>query len=156
MSWRDRLQPASFRGAAFSVQGHEHETGRRVAVHEYPGRDRPYAEDLGRRAREFSVEAFLVGADYMAARDRLLDVLEEAGPGVLVHPYLGRRTVSCREVRLHETAAQGGLCRLTLDFVESGRNEYPSDRPDRASAATAAAGAARQALRGAFLESYGP
>jgi hypothetical protein len=29
-------------------------------VHEYPNRDIPYAEDLGRRARRFSIGAFLI------------------------------------------------------------------------------------------------
>ena len=53
MPWRDRLLDASFRGAAFRVESHSAEAaGRRAAVHQYPGRDTPYAEDLGRRVSE--------------------------------------------------------------------------------------------------------
>lgn len=48
MSWTDRLQPASFRGVAFKVDGDDLQIGRRTVVHEYPGRDTPSVEDMGR------------------------------------------------------------------------------------------------------------
>jgi prophage DNA circulation protein len=73
MTWRTRMQPASFRGAGFLVEGHDGEVGRRLAVHEYPERDLPYAEDLGRKARVFKITGLVIGPDYMAQRDALLD-----------------------------------------------------------------------------------
>ncbi|WP_431355959.1 DNA circularization N-terminal domain-containing protein, partial [Algimonas porphyrae] len=51
MSWRDQLEKASFRGVPFHVSRSGGEVGRRVQLTEYPLRDRPYAEDLGRKAR---------------------------------------------------------------------------------------------------------
>lgn len=46
MTWKDRLQDASFRGVPFKVEEESAGTGRRVETHEYPNRDKPYTEDL--------------------------------------------------------------------------------------------------------------
>ncbi|HHG0355951.1 TPA: DNA circularization N-terminal domain-containing protein, partial [Escherichia coli] len=48
MTWKDRLQGASFRGVPFKVEEESAGTGRRVETHEYPNRDKPYTEDLGK------------------------------------------------------------------------------------------------------------
>ncbi|NAH43850.1 DNA circularization protein, partial [Escherichia coli] len=48
MTWKDRLQDASFRGVPFKVEEESMGTGRRVETHEYPNRDKPYTEDLGK------------------------------------------------------------------------------------------------------------
>lgn len=48
MTWKDRLQDASFRGVPFKVEEESAGTGRRVETHEYPNRDKPYTEDLGK------------------------------------------------------------------------------------------------------------
>lgn len=45
MTWKDRLQDASFRGVPFKVEEESAGTGRRVETHEYPNRDKPYTED---------------------------------------------------------------------------------------------------------------
>ncbi|KAL6953373.1 hypothetical protein U1Q18_052067 [Sarracenia purpurea var. burkii] len=58
----------SFRGVPFGLYGHSIDTGRRVVVHEFPFRDTPYAEDLGQRARGFSLDMFVVGDDVAANR----------------------------------------------------------------------------------------
>ena len=71
MSWREELIQATFRGVAFFVQGHEGEVGRRVQVHEFPLREKPWAEDMGRKARTFTLDAYVLGSDYMQQRDAL-------------------------------------------------------------------------------------
>lgn len=48
MTWKDRLQDASFRGVPFKVEEESAGTGRRVETHEYPNHDKPYTEDLGK------------------------------------------------------------------------------------------------------------
>ncbi|EGK8325810.1 DUF2313 domain-containing protein [Escherichia coli] len=63
INWRDNLYDASFRGVPFSVESDEGSFGRRVQVHEYPNRDKPYTEDLGRATRRLTINAYLVGAD---------------------------------------------------------------------------------------------
>lgn len=153
MAWRDRLLPGSYRGAPFFVTSHEAAAaGRRLQVHEYPGADEQLVEDLGRRTKRFQVEAFVLGADYMSARDALLDACDKPGPGRLVHPWLGAFDASCEGVKLVETGAEGGSATLTIDFVRGGANVQPVAVPDtgaaiESSAATAAAAVAAQFLR---------
>ncbi|WP_295379542.1 DNA circularization protein [uncultured Pseudacidovorax sp.] len=127
MSWRDELRPASFRGVAFQVEGESGTFGRRTQVHEFPQRDKPYAEDLGRATRNFEFTAFLVGPDYLAQRDALLAALEQEGPGTLVHPWYGELSVSIKDpARVSHSRANGGMCEVALSFVEAGELSFPA------------------------------
>ncbi|RMG60288.1 MAG: hypothetical protein D6717_00360 [Gammaproteobacteria bacterium] len=130
MSWRDNMRRGSIRGVPFSVQTQELEGGRRVARHEYPGRDKPWAEDLGRRARTQTLEIFVLGPDYMAARDALLAALEQPGPADLVHPWLGAMTIQIESYRLRESTRDGGMASFTLIFTEAGARQYPAASRD--------------------------
>ena len=154
MSWREQLQVASFRGVPFSVDGHEGQLGRRGQVHEFPQRDQPYVEDLGRRARTLTVEAYVLGANYMAARNRLIQAIEQKGPGVLVHPYLGELRVSVVDCKLREMVAEGGMARFTLQFVEAGEASFPSDRVSTGAVCVAAADYAAQAAQSNFARRH--
>ena len=40
-----------------------------MQVHEFPQRDVPYAEDLGRKNRELKISALVVGDDVFQRRD---------------------------------------------------------------------------------------
>jgi len=126
MSWREQLQKASFRNVSFEVESDDATFGRRVEVHEYPQRDLPYAEDLGRKAREKSLTAFVIGDDYMAKRDALLGAFEKAGSGELIHPYYGRMMVTITDVQVNHSYLDGGMCRFNISFVESGALAYPA------------------------------
>jgi len=126
MAWRDELQPASFKGAAFNVNSADLQSGRRVVVHEYPQRDVPYAEDLGRQARSFTLDAFVLGADYLTQKNALLDACESTGPGELIHPYYGSRQVLCTSVRIREAINDGGVARFSLSFNEAGQQQFPT------------------------------
>lgn len=127
MAWKDKLQPASFRGVPFHVVSEEGAFGRRNQLHEYPGRDKPLVEDLGRSARDFTVSGFLIGADYLDQRDRLLEALETKGSGTLVHPWYGEMTVSVKEPgRVSHSNENGGMCSITVSFIESGELSFPS------------------------------
>lgn len=154
MGWRDTMQPGSFRGVPFSVAATEGEIGRRTVLHEYPKRDVPYAEDLGRKAREFTLDALVLGEDYMAKRDRLVEALEQPGPGELVHPYRGRLRVSVLSARLSESTEQGGLARFSLTFVEAGENAHPTAKTDTASVVDAAAEAAQDLAIADFADLF--
>ena len=76
--WRGQLLPASFRGVRFLVRQHALATGRRLAVHEFPLRDEAFVEDLGRAPRTFSIAGYVLGDDYFAQRDALIDACEAA------------------------------------------------------------------------------
>lgn len=130
MNWRDQLQQGKFRDVAFRTSAAELVGGRRVAVHEYPHRDAPYPEDLGRKAHAFSLQLYVLGNDYMAARDQLLSALDKKGPGTLVHHYLGTLRVQVVEYRLIESTRDGGMARFSVSFVEAGDNRLPAQRAD--------------------------
>jgi prophage DNA circulation protein len=114
-----RLVGASFRGVAFFVDEVARAGGRRIVTHEFPLRDDPAIEDLGRVARTFPLEGYVLGDDYHRQRDALLAVLEDVtGPGELVHPYYGVRRAVCASLSLRESTADGGIARFSLEFVE--------------------------------------
>ncbi|MGD9664375.1 MAG: DNA circularization protein [Novosphingobium sp.] len=130
MAWTDNLRAASFRGVPFKVESHDMTAGRRTVTHEYPLRDKPFTEDMGRRAKGFTIDAYVIGDDYMSQRDRLLRACDEPGSAELVHPYLGTLSVVCTGISLRESAAEGRMARFSLSFVESGESEFPSDASD--------------------------
>lgn len=153
--WRRQLQPGSFRGVPFAVKSAQTSVGRRVALHEYPQRDEAYPEDLGLKADAFTVEAFVVGPNYFKARDALIKALKEHGPGLLVHPYYGQRTVTlANPARISETSDEGGIARFSLDFVIAGDNLQPSARLDTQAAVESRADAANAAIGDEFVDRY--
>ena len=154
--WRKQLQPGSFRGVPFGVKSAQTQVGRRVEIHEYPQRDDAYPEDLGQKADAFTVEAVIVGPDYFKARDALIAALKQRGPGTLVHPYYGKRTVTLASpARISESPDEGGVARFSLDFIEAGDNVEPSARQDTQSAVESAADSALERIAEEFASEYG-
>lgn len=124
--WRDRLHDASFRGVPFSVEDDDASFGRRVQLHEYPNRDKPYTEDLGRAARRLTINAYVIGDDYADKRDRLIAAAETTGPGTLVHPQYGEMQGSIDgTVKVSHSNSEGRMSRITFEFVESGELTFP-------------------------------
>ncbi|EPG6464597.1 DNA circularization protein [Citrobacter freundii] len=127
MTWKDRLQPASFRGVPFKVDSEDAGAGRRVETHEYPNRDKPYTEDLGRVTFRPNITAYVIGDDCFDQRDRLIEALNKPGPGTLVHPTYGELNVCVDgEIRVSTTSSEGRMVRFDLQFVEAGELEYPT------------------------------
>lgn len=129
--WLDRLRlkSASFKGIGFFVEDHEAEVGRRVVVNEYPFRDTPYTEDMGRSARRWTVTAYVIGDDYTDDRDALMEAVEAGGAGVLIHPYLGTKDVVCEGARVRENKNEGRFATITFSFVEAGSRLFPESAP---------------------------
>lgn len=121
-----KLRQASYRGIRFSVKETEHTGGRRTVVHQYPRRDEPYVEDIGRAAREYSLTAYIVGEDYISRTQKLMAALESPGSGKLVHPWLGELTVVPTQVGTANFSQNLGLATVSLTFVEAGKLENPS------------------------------
>ena len=156
MAWRANLVPASFRGVGFQVDSTEAPiAGRRVAVHEYPGRDEPFVEDLGRRTKRWTIEAFVVGDNYATVRDRLVEACDMPGAGELVHPYLGSLQVACTACSLVERTREGRMARFSLEFVEAGANQYPTSRVNTQDNVTSSANTSAQAYIAQFLGIFG-
>jgi len=150
MALSTQLRPASFRGVPFEVDVGELEAGRRTQVHEYPRRDKPYVEDLGRATRSLSVQAFVIGEDYIERANRLLAALEETGSGTLVHPWLGSLRVTLSNPARITFDRSLGLARLQLSFVEAGELSFPA----AASSTQAQSRLAAQGLEDASAASF--
>ena len=144
--WRARLRPASFRGATFHVEQGARSGGRRLALHEYPKRDNPYPEDMGRKGRVFPVAAYIVGPDYQDERDALIDALEQEGAGTLVLPTLGSQLVKAGPYACNERREQGGFCEFEITFFEDGTAASASTQAATQDQVQTSAGNARNTL----------
>lgn len=166
MTWREDLRRvnvagrqrvgASFRGVAFYVESAERSGGRRSVVHEFPLRDEPFVEDLGRRARAFRVDGYVLGDDYLTQRDALLAALEDTeGPGELVHPYHGVRRAVCVNVSVRESRADGGIAIFAIEFAEApAQAPVPTEVVDAAGQVATSADAAVVATDAELVEQY--
>lgn len=153
MGWRENLRTASFSGVEFGVRSAEASGGRRTAVHEFAASDKHQTEDLGRKARTFSLEGFVVGSDYMSRRDALQDALD-AGPGKLVHPYRGTLSVVCATYRISESADSGGLAVFSMEFQTMGEAVTPGASVSTSSLVGQRADAASLASISAFDQTF--
>lgn len=133
--WRTKLLPAHFDNRLFHVESGGRENGRSIVLHEFPKSNTPYAEDMGRRAVEFSVRGYhiqypsntrvsLYMRDYTIARDALVERLEAGGSGPLQLPMQPPMIVACSRYRLTEEERLGGYCVFDMTFVEQGASPY--------------------------------
>ncbi|PCJ68199.1 MAG: hypothetical protein COA62_15660 [Rhodobiaceae bacterium] len=154
MAWRDELRAGSFRGIPFETLGNELSGGRRGPTHEYPNRDEPFFEDMGRRSRKFSITAFVIGDDYRSKRDRLIAAFEESGAGTLVHPFYGELKVNCTDFSVSETFRQGRAAEFSIEFVEAGENIFPRVGSDTATAVSIGADTLIETARESFVRDF--
>jgi prophage DNA circulation protein len=157
MTWRLRAGPGSFRGVAFRAEVVEFGGGRKTVTHEYPLRDDPFVEDLGRRGRSITVEAYVVGDDYIDQRDALLEALEREGPGRLVLPYNDVETLSfmVSNFRASESREEGGFARFLIEFQQTTVDaEFPLDVADLTARIEADAASTLETLQSALLTDF--
>lgn len=129
-AWKARLVPASFRGVEFKIDVGSRSGGRRTVEHEFPKRDDPYAEDMGRSARRFTVAGYVIGGDYYDQRDALIDALESEGSGTLVHPSMGEFQVNPGPFAVTEHRERARIAEFEMSFVEAGSNSDASPASD--------------------------
>ncbi|MDR2188954.1 MAG: DNA circularization N-terminal domain-containing protein [Azonexus sp.] len=147
-TWKDRLSRAAFRGFEFLTDSHDAKFGRRLAVHEYPGREWPSVQDLGGQARGWKLSAYFIGPDYDLERNGFLAKLCEPGADWLIHPWLGPLYVRAHAWSVAESNDKGGFCAVAIDFVEGG--ETPQPTPDRLDAAIARVRVMQEAIAASF------
>ena len=125
------LLPASYNGIPFFVTDTGIKSGQRVAIHEFPFRSIPYAEDLGKATRMFNFTAFIVGdAPFLQAQyGALLTAIETPGSGRLVHPVFGEQTVICVAAEFEQNTA-GRYVEIRFQFVEAGEIIFPTTGAD--------------------------
>lgn len=150
----EQLQPASFRGVPFEVEASGITVGRRTVVHEYPQRDRPYVEDMGRATRNITLQCFVVGSDYLEQAQALMHELEEPGPGTLIHPWLGEMEVTITSVSELQFDQGLGVASVTITATEAGDLEFPAVTADEDTEALEAADAVEKSAVDKFCEDF--
>ena len=118
--WTKTLWPASYKGAPFWVENDSLPDGRRLVVHEFPNRDEPFVEDMGRKAGTIEVTAYVASdlADVEAQALRGLAALKGAGP--LVLPVWGVLDAHLQDVKPAHDKSKLGYVALTMTFVRAG------------------------------------
>ncbi len=154
MPWQDELRPASFRNVPFHTRSADVGGGKRGQLHEYPNRDIPYFEELGLRGEEFSLDAYVIGPEYMRSRDALLSALRKRGAGTLVHPYRGTVDVVATAWSIRESTEAGGMAVFSVTFVESGKNTFPNTTPRTGDILESAAQSASDAVSASFVQRF--
>jgi prophage DNA circulation protein len=119
------LRPASLRGVGFYLDGTDAEPGRRIAVHEFPGRDDPWHEDLGRGPETLRIDGLLIGDDVTRQARRLREAAIAPGPARLVHPWLGTIEVTILSLRLSAAVNERRVIRFSATCQRTGAAPAP-------------------------------
>lgn len=122
--WQHTLRRASYGGASFFVETDKIETGRRLVIHEFPLKDVPYIEDMGRDTNKIHVTAYVVSNNADGEEKALRSVCERGGAKSLVLPMeaLQAHCESCsREFRKDKL----GFVAFDLKFVREGAGSGP-------------------------------
>lgn len=119
--WRDRLQQGSFRGVEFHFESAQGQGGRRVALHQFPGREDHNTEDLGKSARTQRLTVYVTGNDADLHRDKLIAALDKSGPGTLVHPHVGTVNIQIHDYDYRITTREGGFTRFNIEYYLAGK-----------------------------------
>ena len=156
MSWRDQVQNASFRGVPFHWEETGGNIGRRVEVHPYPKRDIHWSEDMGlSTSKPIRLRAFVLGNNYMAERDRLIEALNKPGAGTLIHPRMGAmQVIALDDSTWTESTRNGGMTTFDLVFVLAGEQQYPSVRSDTVSSLSRAVNSGLTAVENDFNDRF--
>jgi prophage DNA circulation protein len=165
--WRMKgLLLASFKGAYFHVEQQGRSSGRRTVVHEYPKRDVPFSEDMGRHAIRYQMTGYVIEMDrrneldYQIAKNRLIRALDSEDAGELRDPYrpatehlqYAPLIFMCERYTVTETRERGGFATFEMMFVEAGIAGNSFDRVTQDTAQTTQT-ASLQAMNEA--EAYG-
>jgi len=125
------FQTASFRGVDFLFKNNKQVGGRKYKIFEYPNLDQRFVQDLGTLQRTYHMTATIADPsfNYQNSKFELIKALETEGPGVLVHPTDGVKTVFAMPYTLDEDISYTGTAIFTLIFVETGPQLFPNQSP---------------------------
>lgn len=153
MAYKSNLRPASFRGVSFEVLKTVLSVGRRVQVFEYPQRDVPFVEDLGKSARTITVTVMTTGDDYIARMKKVIAAIEKEGSGRYVDPWLGAMNVTPKATS-SPTFSSTHVASITITFVESGEYRFPNALIDTGSLCESVAQKLKDSALGVFFKDF--
>jgi prophage DNA circulation protein len=118
MSWKDRLQDASFKGVYFDCIDTSDDVDSALDKSSYPYQDGASVLDLGTSARVIQVRAIFFGDDYEDRLQAFLDALTEGGTGELVHPVFGSIQAVAERRSVRHNANEPDQATVAVTFVE--------------------------------------
>lgn len=122
----DKTVKAKFKGVPFFVRVETHEGGRKVAVHEYPGSDVRFVQDLGKRPGIYRIIGYVGGENWIQDSARLTTVLEEETEGILELSTFGRFKVKAQFFSSVVKQRELGIVEYTITFLVSRPNPSPA------------------------------
>jgi len=128
VNWLKTWRRASFRGAHFWVDRDQVQTGRRLVVHEFPHRNTPYIEDLGRSANRISVTAYIASDNLLREGDRLFKACSQGGAATLQLPE-ERLKAHCESCERAWDKDKQGFLAFSLQFWREGSGSGPFPAP---------------------------
>ncbi len=120
MDWKQGLRRGMLGGVPIHTRDRSYQTGRAIHVHEYPKRDTPFPEDMGKDTIKIALDAYVIGDDYMAQRNRLIAVCERNGPMSYTDHWGRSLRVVVESCDLKETSEEGRLARFSIKLIEAG------------------------------------
>lgn len=111
---------ASFRGIKFFIETGDDKFGRNTVKHQFPNREKPFVEDMGKRLDSFQIEGYVVGDDHLDQKDQLRDAALVPGPGTLIHPFYGTIKVYCDDLQIRQSSNEKRFTRVQFTFIEAG------------------------------------
>ncbi|WP_246529081.1 DNA circularization N-terminal domain-containing protein [Microvirga zambiensis] len=152
-NWVETLRSASFRGVPFYVESEGVSAGRNIVVHEHVRSEEVWAEDMGRKATRYRVNAYVANDLADIHGQALIAALTVPGAGMLVLPMAGPVSVMISgDIGTNHERSKLGYFGIQFEAVEAGgASLFPSLPLGNRLAATAAgtiAGAARTYLGG--------
>lgn len=154
MTWRERLREGSFRGVPVHTARRAGTGGKRLQVDSIPGADEHVVEEFGLAPRRFTLECYVLGADYDRQRDRLLEAIEEKGTAALVDFWRGELDVWVETYAYEESKEEGGYCRFTLQLLDAGGAARPRGQADTRALSVSAADALSSVAEESFDAVY--
>ena len=125
MAIKDTIS-AKFKGVSFFVYSEMQEGGRKLAIHEYPGSDDRFAEDLGKRPGIFRINGYIGGGDnWIQKAKRLTTVLEESTEGILELSTFGILRVKTQSFTKTVKHTALGMIDFTITFLVTTANPSP-------------------------------
>lgn len=111
---------ASFRGVKFFIETTDDKFSRNVVKHQFPDRETPFMEDLGKKLDDFQIEGYVVGDDHLDQKNKLRDAALTPGAGTLIHPHYGTMKVYCNDIQIRQASSEKRLTRFQFTFTEAG------------------------------------
>lgn len=121
-----RLPDGQFRDAFFFYQESSGSGGRKTQTHEYPNKKERYVEDLGGLEKKFTLNVYTDDNVSYGDRDGLIEALDEAGVGTLVHPSFGDLEVVVVGYTFAESIKELGITKFTINFEVASLNVLPT------------------------------